>query len=106
MPTEETRAGIHHRRDQRGHRRCLGRPTVKITPDTNIWLRIITNDDPAQRSVAEAELNQAEVVVIPTVVLCELVWTLLRLYKYPRADVAVDVRRIINASNVVVNRAA
>jgi predicted nucleic-acid-binding protein len=79
---------------------------VKLTPDTNVLLRIVTNDDVAQRRVAEAELAQAEMVALSVVVLCELVWTLLRVYKHDREDVTADVRRLINADNVVVDRGA
>jgi predicted nucleic-acid-binding protein len=84
----------------------LGWQTVKIAADTNVLLRIVVDDDAEQRKLAEAELSNAETIAIPIVVLCELVWTLLRLYQQTREDVAADVRRLINASNVVVNRGA
>jgi predicted nucleic-acid-binding protein len=84
----------------------LDRPTVKIAAETNVLLRIVVDDDAEQCKLAEAELANAETIVIPVVVLCELVWTLLRLYKQTREDIAADVRRLINASNVVVNRGA
>ena len=79
---------------------------MKIAADTNVLLRIVVDDDAEQRKLAEAELSNAETIAIPIVVLCELVWTLLRLYQQTREDVAADVRRLINASNVVVNRGA
>ena len=79
---------------------------MKIAADTNVLLRIVVDDDAEQRKLAEAELTNAETIAIPIVVLCELVWTLLRLYQQTREDIAADVRRLINASNVVVNRGA
>ena len=79
---------------------------MKIAADTNVLLRIVVDDDAEQRRLAEAELAVAETIAIPTVVLCELVWTLLSLYQQTREDIAADVRRLINASNVVVNRGA
>jgi predicted nucleic-acid-binding protein len=84
----------------------LGWQTVKIAADTNVLLRIVVDDDAEQRKLAEVELANAETIAIPIVVLCELVWTLLRLYQQTREDIAADVRRLINASNVVVNRGA
>jgi predicted nucleic-acid-binding protein len=84
----------------------LGGQTVKIAADTNVLLRIVVDDDAEQRKLAEAELTKAEIIAIPTVVLCELVSTLLRLYQQTREDITADVRRLINASNVVVDRGA
>ena len=56
--------------------------------------------------LAAVELTNAETIAIPNVVLCELVWSLQTLYQQTREDIAADVRRLINASNVVVNRGA
>ena len=46
---------------------------MKITADTNILVRALTDDDPLQSPRAQAELAQAELVAIPSAALCELV---------------------------------
>jgi len=77
---------------------------VKITTDTNILVRALTEDDPVQSPRAQAELAQAELVAIPTVVLCELVWVLTRGYRLPAATVADAIRRVLGAINVTADR--
>jgi len=58
--------------------------------DTNILVRLITNDDPAQaQRVQEAlddELAAGRECLVGHVVLCELVWVLGRLYGYSVAQ--------------------
>src|SRR5579862_1596885 len=74
------------RADERHHRRWLGREAVKITADTNILVRALTDDDAEQSPRAQAELAQAELVAIPPAALCELVWVLTRGYRLPAAN--------------------
>jgi len=58
--------------------------------DTNILVRLITNDDPAQaQRVQEAldkELEAGTECMVSHVVMCELVWVLGRLYGYSVAQ--------------------
>src|SRR5882672_3874871 len=79
---------------------------MKITADTNVLVRAITNDDVGQSSVAEAELANADVVALALPALCELVWVLSQGYKIPSAEVAEAIRRLMNGVNVRVNRPA
>ena len=79
---------------------------MKITADTNVLVRAITNDDVGQSSVAEAELANADVVALALPALCELVWVLSQGYKIPSAEIAEAIRRLMNSANVVVNRPA
>jgi predicted nucleic-acid-binding protein len=51
-------------------------------------------------------LKRAELVAISIPALCELVWVLSQGYKIPSSDIAETVRRLINATNVAVNRPA
>jgi predicted nucleic-acid-binding protein len=51
---------------------------VKITADTNLLVRAITEDDPKQYRIAQAELARAEVIALALPALCELVWVLSR----------------------------
>ncbi len=77
---------------------------MKITADTNILVRALTDDDAAQSPRAQAELAQAELVAIPSTALCELVWVLIRGYRLPATRVADAIRRLLAATNVAVDR--
>jgi predicted nucleic-acid-binding protein len=79
---------------------------VKIAADTNVLVRAITEDDLPQSKIAEAELQNAEVVALAIPALCELVWVLSRGYKISSPDIADAIRRLIGASNVVADRPA
>ena len=79
---------------------------MRITADTNLLVRVIIEDDELQGRIAEAELKSASLVAIPVVVLCEAVWTLSRAYKLRPPQLAEAIRRLINASNVSLNRPA
>ncbi len=68
-----------------------------MTADTNILVRALMDDDPAQSPRAQAELAQAELVAIPLAAVCELVWVLTRGYRLPAATVADAIRRLLAA---------
>jgi predicted nucleic-acid-binding protein len=78
---------------------------MKIVADTNVLLRAIVGDDPAQAQVALDTLAGAEMVAISPQVLCELVWVLDRSYGVLRADIATVVRGLLETKNVVVEGA-
>jgi predicted nucleic-acid-binding protein len=79
---------------------------VKITADTNVLIRAAMGDDPRQGKVAKAELAKADVVALTLPALCEMVWVFAQGYKKPAAEIADALRRLVNADNVVVDRAA
>ena len=79
---------------------------MKITADTNVLIRAITDDEPRQSRIARAELASADLVALALPALCELVWVLSRGYCIPSAEIAETIRRLINSANVVVNRPA
>ncbi len=79
---------------------------MKITADTNVLVRAITEDDEQQSTAAQAALKKAEVLAISIPTLCELVWVLAQGYKISSGDIAEAIRRLINAANVAVNRPA
>jgi predicted nucleic-acid-binding protein len=79
---------------------------MKITADTNVLVRAVTEDDPRQSKAAQTALKKAAVVAMAIPVLCELVWVLSQGYKIPASQIAEAVRRLINGANVVVNRPA
>jgi predicted nucleic-acid-binding protein len=74
---------------------------VKVTLDTNVLVRLATQDDAAQAAKALQVLQNATLIAVPTPALCELVWVLLRGYRYTAAQVAEAVRTLIQVRNVV-----
>lgn len=79
---------------------------MKIIADTNILVRAITDDDDVQSPLAQAQLDQAEIVAITLPTLCELAWVLTRTYKVRRAELATLVRILCAADNVKVKQAS
>lgn len=79
---------------------------MKIIADTNILVRALIGDHPQQSKAAKAALENAEMVAIPIVALCELVWVLSQGYKHSSADIAEAIRRLINSETAVVDRPA
>jgi predicted nucleic-acid-binding protein len=84
----------------------MGGDTVRIAVDTNVLLRDALRDHPAQTPIASRALQSAELVVVPTPVLCEFVWVMRRLYKRSAAEIALSIRLLMSADNVELNRPA
>lgn len=78
---------------------------MKITADTNILVRALTEDHVEQGKAAQIALAKAELVTLTMPTLCELVWVL-RSCNIPSRDIAATIRGLVNAANVVVNRQA
>ena len=78
---------------------------MKITADTNVLVRALTEDHAAQSKAAQMALSKADVVALAMPALCELVWVL-QGYKIRPDDIAAAIRRLLNDVNVVVNRPA
>jgi predicted nucleic-acid-binding protein len=61
-----------------------------IAVDTNVLVRLVTNDDSRQAQMAqdalEAAVRAGETLVVVHVVLCELVWVLTSSYGYSKAQ--------------------
>lgn len=49
---------------------------MKITADTNVLVRAVVADDPAQSQAAIAALRGAEQIAVALPALCEFVWVL------------------------------
>jgi predicted nucleic-acid-binding protein len=79
---------------------------MRITADTNVLVRAVTEDHAHQSRAAQTVLKKAELVAIPTSALCELVWVLSQGYKIPPAEIAEAIRRLMNGANAAVNRPA
>lgn len=79
---------------------------MKIAVDTNVLVRAVVRDDPAQADVAAAVLTDAELIAVALPCLCEFVWVLLRVYEFQQADVAGAIRALLAVTNVEMNRPA
>ena len=69
--------------------------------DTNVLVRYIVQDDPKQSRVAtkliETSLSATNKGFISSVVICEVVWVLKRLYRQPKDRLLLVVKTILEA---------
>lgn len=79
---------------------------MKITPDTNLLVRLLVNDDERQNRLAREELERAELIVLALPTLCELAWVLSRGYRVSSRGVADAMIGLLESKNVVTNRPA
>jgi predicted nucleic-acid-binding protein len=79
---------------------------MKITADTNVLLRAITEDDERQSRIAQRVLSKADAVALALPALCELSWVLSQGYKISKLEIAEVIRQLIDGANVLVNRPA
>jgi len=79
---------------------------MRVAVDTNVLVRAVMCDDPAQASVAARVLIDAELIAVALPCLCELAWVLLTVYNLQPADVANAIRALLAAANVEANRPA
>lgn len=63
--------------------------------DTNVLLRYLLRDDPAQAARAARELERDERFLIGSVVLCELVWVLETGYGFARAEIGATLEKVL-----------
>ena len=79
---------------------------MKISVDTNVLVRAVLQDDVKQAETASNLLKEASLIAVSLPCLCELVWILRRGAKLTKAEVAITIRDLLNAGNVVMNRPA
>ena len=75
-----------------------------VAADTNIWLRYLTAEDPAQAARALRWLEAADAVYVPTTVMLELAWVLRAAYRFERTTVEAALRQIAGLPNVRLER--
>lgn len=71
-----------------------------LAVDTNILVRLVTDDDPPAAQRARQLLSDGEIFIGVTVVL-ECAWVLLRRYRMPPATVVEALRSLAGLPNVV-----
>jgi len=79
---------------------------VKLTADTNLLVRVLTEDDEGQATTARAALAGAELVAITLPTLCELSWVLQRGHQHSPSRVADAIRQLLASETVAVDRPA
>ncbi len=79
---------------------------MKISVDTNVLARAVLQDDAEQANTAAKILEEASLIAVSLPCLCELAWILLRGAQFPKEKVAVAIRALLDAGNVVMNRPA
>jgi predicted nucleic-acid-binding protein len=79
---------------------------MKVAVDTNVLVRAVVRDGPAQASAAAKVLTDAELIAVALPCLCEFVRVLLRVYGFQPTDAAAAIRALLAVSNVEVNRPA
>ena len=78
---------------------------MKIIADTNVLLRAVLPDEGLRDTALEA-LGSAQTVAVSIHSLCEFSWVLERRYGADRADIPVTIPKLVDISNVVVDRPA
>lgn len=79
---------------------------MKISVDTNVLARALLQDDVEQARDAAKILEEATLIAVSLPCLCELAWILMRGAQFPKEKVAVAIRALLDADNVVMNRPA
>ena len=79
---------------------------MKLAVDTNVLIRAVVRDHPAQARAAAKILTDAELVAVALPCLCELVWVLIKVYDFQANDAAAAIRALMVAANVEMNRPA
>jgi predicted nucleic-acid-binding protein len=76
--------------------------------DTNVLVRYLTQDNPAQFAKAAAFIDAAsereERFLVNTPVLCELVWVLTAVYDYSREEIAEALEQIFTTAQFEIER--
>jgi predicted nucleic-acid-binding protein len=78
---------------------------LKITVDTNLLLRVLTEDHPQQTEQAKAALSVADSVVAPTMTICETVWVLKSSHGLSAPEIAQIIRSVVGNPEITVDHA-
>ena len=73
---------------------------MKITADTNLLVRMATEDDKAQARTALKIVSGAERVIVPLPCVLELFWVLESVYRFSREEIAEALIRLTRPATV------
>ena len=76
-----------------------------IAVDTNVLIRYVTNDDPAQARKAANLLGGTETIFIAHSVLLEMEWILRAIYELPRPAILNAIRQVLGLPSTRVDQA-
>ena len=79
---------------------------MKIAPDTNVLVRLVTADDASQTAAAAEAIRGADVVAIGLSSLCELAWVLRSSYSVGNSEIARSIHLLTSVGNVACDRLA
>jgi predicted nucleic-acid-binding protein len=79
---------------------------LKVAVDTNVLVRFLLGDDAAQADAASAAIERYDILFIPTVVLCELVWVFRRIYRFDRDRLIAAIETLMDHAKVDMDRPA
>lgn len=79
---------------------------MRISVDTNVLVRLLVVDDEDQARAAAQALEQASLVAIGLVTLCEVAWVVKSAYKIPPQQVAAFFRKLISIQKVQLDLSA
>jgi predicted nucleic-acid-binding protein len=77
-------------------------PAMRALLDTNVLIRHLTGDPPAQAKRATAFLDAGHELILTDLVLAEMVYVLESFYEVPRADIARMARALLAFPSVAV----
>jgi len=75
-----------------------------IAVDTNVLVRLLTQDDAAQYQRSVKLFQTADTIFIPTTVLLETAWVLRSLYGFEPGAICTALRKVLGLPNVWVNQ--
>jgi predicted nucleic-acid-binding protein len=79
---------------------------MKVTADTNILVRALVRDNPAQAERAGSILRDATLVAVSLPCLCEFAWVLDSVYGFDRGQIAAAIETLCGARNITVDQEA
>jgi predicted nucleic-acid-binding protein len=79
---------------------------MKVTVDTNVLVRSLVRDHPAQAERAAVLLREASLVAVSLPCLCEFAWVLESVYGFGRSQISAAIQALCGASNVAVDQDA
>ena len=77
---------------------------LTVNLDTNVLVRLVAGDDPAQAAAAEAALDRADVVLCTLPMLCEVVWVLTKNYEFSTEEVVTVLKQILATKKIQAER--
>ena len=77
---------------------------MNVIADTNLLVRFFTQDDEFQSKKVIDIFTKSRKIIVPTNVLCELVWVLSYSYKFKNDFIADRIQKLINNPKIVVQQ--